>query len=344
MSNENNGLGYGATDPFQAAGMIKTNSYDMGGNPVSMGTTYTSAPENEIENNTGTEEAAPMQQISEQPQSPAFDLGEKFGGRFKSLDEVETYLMDVESKAAKDPFANDLVRNLNKAIADGIDPELYMNVSRMDVNEMSEKEALILEAQMKNGLSPEDAEFFIERAYKLPEEINEYNANDPDVREAQIKMRIDAQKAKEYLENYKQDALSSPKEKWQAQMTAAWEPVIPKVVENFKNFTVSTKAGDFNVPASEGAINAANTLLSEVIKSGMLDNMPDQEGMAIANAIVEKEILKHDFHYAIDYIANQMKQQQLEQKHNIRKPFTQQAPINAGEQQGVIDFLRSVRG
>jgi hypothetical protein len=340
----NNGLGYGATDPFQAAGMIKTNSYDMGGNPVSMGTTYTSAPENELQNNTGYEGAAQVEPIVEQPQSPAFDLGEKFGGRFKSIDEVETYLMDVESKASKDPFANDLVRNLNKAIADGIDPELYMNVSRMDVSQMSEKEALILEAQMKNGLSPEDAEFFIERAYKLPEEINEYNANDPDVREAQIKMRIDAQKAKEYLDNYKQDALTSPKEKWQAQMTAAWEPMIPKVVDNFKNFTVNTKSGDFNIPASEGAIKAANTLLSEVIKSGMLDNMPDQEGMAIANAIVEKEILKHDFHYAIDYIANQMKQQQLEQKHNIRKPFTQQAPTNVGEQQGMIDFLRSVRG
>ena len=341
---DNGNSGYGMQDPFQAAGLTKTNSYDMGGNPVSMGTTYTQAPANEFENNTVNEEAAQIQPIAEQPQSPMFDLGEKFGGRFKSIDEVETYLMDVESKASKDPFANDLVRNLNKAIADGIDPELYMNVSRMDVNEMSEKEALILEAQMKNGLSAEDAEFFVERAYKLPEEINEYNANDPDVREAQIKMRIDSQKAKEYLENYKSEALTSPKEKWQSQLTEAWEPMIPKVVDNYKTFTVNTKAGDFNVPASEGAIKAANTLLSEVIKSGILENMPDQEGIAIANAIVEKEILKHDFHYAIDYIANQMKQEQLEQKHNIRKPFAQQAPVNSGEQQGMIDFLRSVRG
>lgn len=340
----NNGLGYGMQDPFQAAGLTKTNSYDMGGNPVSMGTTYTQNTADENENITVNEDAAQSQSIVEQPQSPMFDLGEKFGGRFKSIDEVETYLMDVENKASKDPFANDLVRNLNKAIADGIDPELYMNVSRMDVSQMSEKEALILEVQMKNGLSAEDAEFFVERAYKLPEEINEYNANDPDVREAQIKMRIDSQKAKEYLDDYKSEALTSPKEKWQSQLTDAWEPMIPKVVDNYKTFTVNTKAGEYNVPASQGAIQAANTLLSEVIKSGMLENMPDQEGMAIANAIVEKEILKHDFHYAIEYIANQMKEQQLEQKHNIRKPFAQAPPTQSGEQQGMIDFLRSVRG
>jgi len=343
MDNDNNGLGYGTQDPFQAAGMVKTNSYDMGGNPVSMGTTYTQTPAEEIENNTGNEGAAPTFE-SEQPQTPTFDLGEKFGGRFKSLDEVETYLMDVESKASKDPFANDLVRNLNKAIADGIDPELYMNISRMDVDQMSEREALVLEAQMKNGLSQEDAEFFVDRTYKMPDEINEYNANDPDVREAQIKMRIDSQKAKDYLDDYKSDALTSPKEKWQSQLTQAWEPMIPKVVDNYKTFTVNTKAGDFNIPASEGAIKAANTLLAEVLKRGRLENLPDQEGMAIATAIVEKEILKHDFHYAIDYIANQFKQQQLEQKHNIRKPFTQAPPTQAGEQQGMIDFLRSVRG
>jgi hypothetical protein len=53
---DNGNSGYGMQDPFQAAGLTKTNSYDMGGNPVSMGTTYTQAPANEFENNTVNEE------------------------------------------------------------------------------------------------------------------------------------------------------------------------------------------------------------------------------------------------------------------------------------------------
>jgi hypothetical protein len=341
MENDNNGLGYGGQDPFQAAGLTKTNSYDMGGNPISAGTTFTQSPINE--NNFNSEDVS--QNYEEQPsQTQDFDLSGRFGGRFNSIDEVEQYFMDYETKSNQDPFANDFVRNLNKAMADGIDPDLYVAVSSVNTQDMDAREALVIQAQWENGLSREDAEFFVNRNYRLTDDGDELDMSDPDVREAQIRMNIDSQKAKDFIESQKSLALESPKERFQAQVTQAWEPVIPKVVNDWKEIKVQGKSGEYSIPASPEALNAAQQMLSEVIQSGLLDMMPSQEGLEIAHAMVEKEILKHDFSAAIDYIADSLKAKQLEDRHNPRRPVGQYAPPMPSQQQGLVDFLKSVRG
>jgi hypothetical protein len=337
------GLGYGTSPDqlFASMGMAKTGTYDGNGIPVesSQQPQQQAEPAAEYEDNTAAtdETPAPVQQ------APSFDLSGKFNGRFKSLDELESYVSQMELQSNKDPFASDLVRDLNKAISEGVDPELYMAVSRLDVDSLNEKEALILQMQWKKGLSYDDAEFLVDRTYKLDSDQEELDMSDPEVREAQIRLKLDSQEAKDFLSQYRQDALTSPLEKQKEQLTQAWTPVIPQVVDKWKSFTVSSKSGTYSIPTSEGAINAARELLTEVISSGMLDSMPDQEGLEIANAIVEKEIMKHDFQHAIDYVADMLKNKQLEEKHNPRKPQGQVgSPIPSAEQ-GVIDFLKKVR-
>lgn len=342
------GLGYG-TNPdqvFAAAGLSKTGTYDGTGTPVEV--FQNANPAVETTQNEISEEPTLQQQpsISEQPapvQTNEFNLNGRFGDRFKSFEELESYVSEVEAKASKDPFANDLVRNLNKAIQEGVDPELYMAVSQLNVEELSGREALILEMQWKKGLSFEDAEFLVNRTYKLEGEEDELDMSDPEVREAQIRLGVDAQEAKEFLSQYKQEALTSPYERQQQELTQAWTPVIPKVVDSWKSFQVNSKAGSFTIPATDGAIKAATTLLQEVINNGLLDNMPDQEGLAIANAIVEKEIMKHDFQHAIDYVAESLKNKQLEEKHNIRKPSGQSGSPKPSGDDALIDFLKKVR-
>lgn len=341
------GLGYGTSPDqlFAAAGLSKTGTYDGTGTPIE---TVSPQPMPVAEETADiAEDIVESQPSIQQPtatvDSNSYDLNGKFDGRFKSFDELETYVKDIEAKASKDPFANDLVRNLNKAIEEGVDPELYMAVSQLDVEELTSKEALVLQMQWKKGLSYEDAEFLVERSYKLSEDEEELDMSDPEVREAQIRLGIDAQEAKEFLSKYKQEALTSPYEKMQQELTQAWTPVIPKVVDSWKTFQVNSKAGNFTIPASEGAIKAATSLLQEVISSGLLENMPDQEGLAIANAIVEKEIMKHDFQHAIDYVAESLKNKQLEEKHNIRKPVGQGAAPKTSGDDALIDFLKKVR-
>lgn len=337
------GLGYGSSPDqiFAAAGFSKTGTYDGSGTPVA-----TEAPEIEPE----TTQAPPPAQTQTTQQPPTtppptieFDWTGKFDGRFKSFDELESYVKQVEEKANKDPFANDLVRNLNKAISEGVDPELYMAVSQIDVEGLSSKDALILEKQWKDGLSHEDAEFIVNRSYRLNDSDEELDMSDPDVREAQIRLGLDSKSAKEFLSQHKKEALRSPHEKMQEQLTQAWTPAIPKVMENWKSFKVNSKGGEYSIPTTQGAIEAATNLLKEVVQNGMLDNMPDQDGMAIANAIVEKEIMKHDFQYAVDYVIDQLRSKQLEEKHNPRRPQGQGYAPQPTPQDGVIGWLKGIR-
>lgn len=340
------GLGYGTSPDqlFAAAGLNKTGSYDVNGHPVD--TTPNQQPpvdstqdeSEELNTTTGFQSPAQAQQ-----QTAEFDWNGKFDGKFKSFDELESYVKDIETKASKDPFANDLVRNLNKAISEGIDPELYLELSSMDINSLSERDALVLEMQWKKGLSLEDAEFLVDRTYKLGDGDYEPDTNDPDVREAQIRLKLDAQEAKNFLGSYKTEALTSPFEKRQREVSEAWNPVIPQVLDKWKTFKVESKAGTFNVPTSPAAIEAAKALLQDVVQSGYMEHLPDNEGIEIANAIIEKEILKHDFQNAVEYIAEAMKAKQLEEKHNPRKPVGQyQAPMSTQEQ-SIVEFLKKVR-
>lgn len=343
--NSDAGLGYG-TNPdqlFASMGMEKTGTYDGNGFPVGQPEQPVQPVEEQIQElETNAGEAESQDQPAPTP-TPTFDLSGKFNGRFKSIDEVEGYLSDLEAKASADPFANELIRDLNKAIKEGVDPDLYMAVSQLDVPNLNEAEALILEMQWKKGLSYEDAEFIVNRTYKLGGEDEELDMSDPDVREAQIRLKIDAQEAKEFLSQYKQDALVPPAEKLKAELTQAWTPVIPQVMDKWKSFQINSKTGTYNIPTSQAALDSAKQLLNDVISSGLIDNMPDQDGLAIANAIVEKEIMKHDFQNAIDYVADMLKSKQLEEKHNPRKPQGQTGSPMPSAEQGVIDFLKRVR-
>ena len=328
--------------------MNKVADYDMGGMPMQSNEAPKTAQHQDIESS-GTEKSE--QQLTIQPgntapdtTTPTFDLSGKFNGKFSSLDEIEAYVSQLEEQANKDPFANDLIRDLNKAIAEGVDPDLYMAVSRIDASTLSEREALMLELQWKNGLTPEDAEFLVNKTYKFGEDGDEPDMSDPDVREAQIKLRVDGQKAKDFLSQYKQDALTPPIEKQIKEVSAAWTPVIPQVLNNWKSFTINSKSGTYQIPTSEAAIKSAESLLKETIESGLFDSMPDKDGLAIANAIVEKEIMKHDLQHAVDYVADMLKTKQLEEKHNPRKPVGAESAPSATGQEDLISWLKKVRG
>jgi len=343
-SQDNPNLGFNSTpdDIFRAAGFQNTGSFDISGQRME---TPPASPNNDpsvLNNNTDTPPTPTSEALA--MDTPSFDISAKFGGKFKSVDELESYLTEVEQKASKDPFANDLVRNLNKAIAEGIDPDVYMYATSLDIDQMSDKEALILRLQFQNKeLSREDAEFIVSRDYRLSDDEGEPDMSDPDVREAQIRLKIEAPKAKDFLNDYKAQSLESPVERRMAELTEAWTPEIPKVVDEMKTFTVNSKAGTFSIPASEEAIKSAQSLLTEVINSGLLDTMPDKEGREVAKAIVEKEILKHDFQRMVDHIAEKLEQNMLMKQHNVRQPNPNTGIPQASQQENLVSWLKSVR-
>lgn len=336
-------------DPFVAAGMTQTATYDQSGRPVEA----TPSPEvTQTPEPTPTPEAAATPEVAPTPEptpapAPTVDIESiikgKFDGKFSSLDELAEAYRSAEEQAKRDPFASDWIRNLNKAVSEGVDPSVYMEVSNVDIDKLSEADAIILQMRWKEGLSREDAEFLVNRKYRLGGD-DEVDPSDPDVREAAINLKLEGKNAKEFLGKYKQEALTSPLEKRQAELKSAWKPVIPSVLDKYKTFSVEGKTGKYDFPVSPEIMGKAQELLNSVLDSGMFDNMPDREGMEYAEAIVRNEILSNMVAQMLDTVADQYKQAHLVDKHNPRKPESmERAPVQSS-QDGMIDFLKKAHG
>lgn len=337
----------GDFNPFIAAGMTQTAVYDQTGRPLDQQEVVAEQPEVKETPEAKVEEPItptpePTPTVA-QPTDIEAIINGKFDGRFKSLDEVVESYRALESEAKKDPFASEWIRNLNKAVAEGVDPSVYMEVSNVDIDKLSEADAIILQMQWKEGLSREDAEFLVNRKYRLGGE-DEIDPSDPDAREAAINLKLEGKNAKEFLGKYKQEALTSPLEKRQAELKSAWEPVIPTVLDKFKTLSIDAKTGKYDFPVSPEAMGKAQDLLRSVLDSGMFDNMPDREGMEYAEAIVRNELLSNMVSQMLDTVADQYKQAHLVDKHNPRKPESmERAPVVSG-QDGLVDFLKKSRG
>lgn len=334
---------------FAQAGFTKTGEYNAEGAPIAQVEPVAQVQQEQQQQPAGQEasEQAQVVQPTVTPTAitPSIDelISGKFDGRFKSVDEVAEAFRKVEQDAKKDPFANDWIRNLNKAVAEGVDPAVYMEVSNVDTEKLSEADAIILQMQWKDGLTREEAEFLVNRKYRLGGE-DEVDPSDPDAREAAINLKLEGRSAKEFLSKYKQEALTSPIEKRQAEIKSAWEPAIPTVLEKYKTFPIEGKSGQYNFPVPPEALGKAQELLQSVIDSGMFDTMPDREGMEYAEAIVRNEILSNMVSTMIDAVADQYKQKALAEKHNPRKPESMdRQPVLSG-QDGLIDFLKAQRG
>ncbi len=277
--------------------------------------------------------------------SAGIDLNGKFNNRFKSLDEVETYLSETEAKANKDPFANDMIRNLNKAVAEGVDPELYMSVSSIDLEKLSPVDTLVLEMQWKNPqISREDAEFLVKQNYKIPEEGETPDLSDPVVREGQLRMKMDDAKAKAFLAQHKAEVLTSPVEKQKAALTQAWTPVIPAVIDRLKTSNITVKSGEtFAITHTDAAVKVAQEVLTGAINQGMFDQMPDKVGMEMANMMIRSAMVNADVEHIANVIADSVKQKSLDEKHNPRMPGGSSTPPASTPEDGLINFLKQQR-
>jgi hypothetical protein len=264
------------------------------------------------------------------------------GGRFQKATELEQHLSQLEEKVnAKpvDPFVNDYVKGLNKAIQDGIDPKVYEKVAILDMDKMNEREALVLRAMFKDKLSQEDAEFLIDSTYRFGEGEDETSQ---EVKLARINAKLHSAEAKEFLSAYKVDQLTPPKEKLIETQTKAWEPAIPQVLSEFKNLTIEGKTGKYDFVVSPESMSKAQNMLKEVLSSGIVEAMPDDQGMEFARSIVKKELLNLEMANIIDTMIDSQKALEAQQKHNPRIGGT--PPPQPDPKQGIAEFLANARG
>lgn len=289
------------------------------------------------------------QQEVEQPegQQPTAEdysyLKNIMGGRFSNPSELEQYVSELEGRQpSEDLFASDYIRDLNDAVRAGIDPDLFATVTSIDLDEISPKEALILQYQMRDGLSWEDAEMLVNETYRLDDEM--YSDDDAQTKTARIKAKVDANEAYEFLSQFKQDALTPPIEKQIERQMEAWTPIIPKVIEEFKTLEFEGKAGKYQFPVSAESQREAAKLFNEVIQLGIVDAMPNKEGLEFAKNLVYKELVMRESVNMLDTLVEKLRMQQIASKHNPSGSFLSSGAPPPDDKNSLYEFLAAAKG
>lgn len=171
--------------------------------------------------------AEPIAQPIAQPTEPVqptetFDINkyfqEKTGGKITNEEDLTRILTEyneigaLKAKAAKaeelevkykevEP-ANDFVSELNKLIKSGADQQQvleFYNLSQIDLDKLSAKDAAILRIQKETGLSKEDATFKVERL------LDENRLDEGEVRENLLDLQVKFKDNINYLKQYRKE-------------------------------------------------------------------------------------------------------------------------------------------
>lgn len=153
---------------------------------------------------TKTEESSLKSEPESKDSEPSIDINEyikeSFDNRFSSIDEIKSAL-ETKSEPQKIEYANEMVEQLDKMVREGWSIEEYMNVYSKDYNSLSDEEVIKQAMMMEDkSLSSEDLDFLYDSDYGYDEEVDD----DREIRLKQIKIKKEAAKSREKLNQFKE--------------------------------------------------------------------------------------------------------------------------------------------
>jgi hypothetical protein len=265
----------------------------------------------------------PEEQPTEQSVTPTFNLADELQkatngeiksaehlaeilGKSKGLSELEAKLKTYEdentslkAKVAIDPYANDFTKKLDTLVRANVPQQTidaFIRINKVEnIDDLQPVEARILALQIKEGLTPQEAEDYINGTYKLQVEDEEDLKEVADVRREQIRLKVDANADKEFLKTHKAEVSSVPvdnsvkeAETRNQDLQKHVEAITP-IVKNisnelsFKDFTINGKEGEAAIKmdlefAPESKADIENRLMA-IVKSDPLSYPNTQEGI-----------------------------------------------------------------
>lgn len=342
-------------EAFAAQGLTKVDEGmsppDVGGSSNPSGTPAT---ESTPVASTGTE--APVNtdnNSSTNTQVPAFDeskwLSEKFSGKFKSVEELvnsineteqfkskysetEKRLKDLETEYADAKPVNDYIKGLNKFVKDGGDPKLYNKLQSVEIEKMSDRDALIMKMRWDNGLSKEDAQFMVDRKYMLEQGEDLDTSADPDVRAARIALKLDSKSAKEFLRNYKTEQLTPPAEKLRIQQEQAqlermngWKPRMSELLNDMKKIELPYDGQTVQFEVPQETLSQLQEYMQAIVEGSQFQ--PDVDGMSAVKQLLLREVLASNLKSITQTIATQ---RDAKWKNEVHHPSALREDHNTG--------------
>lgn len=294
-------------------------------------------------------------------------LNERFGDKFKSIDEIKSALKerddystkyaeaekkskDLEIKLSENPYANDYIKGLNDFVKKGGDPAVYNKVASIETEKLSDKDALVLKYRFQHGMTKEDAEFKVARKYKLGDS---FDPEDPDVRESRIDLQLDGKEAKGFLSEYKTKELTPPdqiraqKADQELQVRVkSWESQTPQVLESLQKVEVpydDKNAITFEIPKETAA--RLSDMAQEVIRT--MDVNSDTDGKQFLKEVLLREIFFVHKNDIAKIIAGAKDKQWAKDTHHpssLKEETAAPAPATGDRDMDLATFIAKANG
>lgn len=195
----------------------------------------------------------PAEKILEVPkiEKPEFDeakyIKDSFGDIFSSKEDVKAMiekakdvndlrakLKEKEDYIAENDFVDEYARAENKFVKQGGDRKIFKEVNDLDIENMSEEEAIKKKLQIQNKtLTKDEIDRLIKRKYKIGDE----DQDDDDVKDANINLKMDGRAAKDFLGKYKADNSVPPSVKQETEAQKKQVEAAENATKNLKSWT-----------------------------------------------------------------------------------------------------------
>lgn len=236
----------------------------------------------------------------------------------KSYDDLEgratTLSQDLEKvKSERPELANDYVRILNEMYAQGRpkeDIKAFEKINSVgELKELPPLETMKLALQLRDGLTPEEADIRLKSLYKLDEAVYDEDT----IAESKVNLKIDSKKDGEYLEQFKAKVTENPAKAQQqdfenqiAEYTAKVTPIAKSIQDSLTaikgvNLNGKTGADAFitDLPLSDESRSKISDLVSDYASR---ENIPlDERGIQVLREFAENVAwISNKENFAID--------------------------------------------
>lgn len=285
--------------------------------------------------------------------TPQGIFGEGFGswddvkGRISKVTEYEGKVKELETKLQELQPADAYVASLNKALKQGISAENFNRFYHSDPEKITPDQAISLRLQFERGLTKEEADYRVSRKYLLGEHGEGLEPQSPEVRDAQIDMKIDGADALKFLEQYRLEQIIPPGQREAQARIEAFTPVIPTVVKEVA--TMDLEGFPYAVPEATQQ-KVLQHLKEMVAVEGIQLSATNPEDVTRLREAAKREVVYLEHQNMLKVLKSEMEKKALADKVNPsskpagEKPPTPEKSAYERRQQGIVDLINKSNG
>lgn len=304
------------------------------------------------------------------PATPAptntFNLDEELvkttGGAIKSKDELSALLdnarkateletqlrtyqeenTSLKAKSEISPYANDFTKKLDGLYRGGANEsqiQAFITINKVqDIDALTPLQASALALQVKHGLTPDEAEAYLNNKYDIdPEKPGII----PD-RNAEIALKIDSGADRDFLKSHKAEVSQTPvnnqereQQAYREQQTAKIHQLQPiaqtalnsVLTTSFKEVSINGKEGDaavkVDLPLSEESKAGLSKTVADMVANNWNGLAPDEKGVEAIKTFSDNVLVLQNYKSWLIDVASKTEMR-------VRAEYNNPSPINRG--------------